>query len=169
MANRILLAIDDSDYSRAAANELVAHMRPESTIVVVLHVLELDRMLPAPFDFARGSEYGADVTEHVRASRDHAERLVADVAERLQQAQFRAETRIVEGEPRHAILNCATELDCDCIVMGSHGRRGFDRFFIGSVSESVVRHAHCSVHVVRMPALRRSTGPEDPPPSSAHS
>jgi nucleotide-binding universal stress UspA family protein len=34
-------------------------------------------------------------------------------------------------------------------VLGSHGRRGFDRYMMGSVSESVALHAHCSVEVVR--------------------
>jgi len=37
----------------------------------------------------------------------------------------------------------------DLIVMGSHGRRGLDRLVMGSASESVAMHAHCSVEVVR--------------------
>jgi nucleotide-binding universal stress UspA family protein len=36
------------------------------------------------------------------------------------------------------------------IVVGSHGRKGLDRFFMGSVSEAVARHAHCSVQIVRV-------------------
>lgn len=149
MATTILLAIDDSEFSRAATNELIEHMRPESTTVHVLHVLELDKVLPAAFDFARGAKYGPEVAAHIQKSRADAERLVGDTAGRLQSARFRTVTAIGEGDPRHVILNYAAKMDCDCIVMGSHGRRGFDRFFMGSVSESVVRHAHCSVHLVR--------------------
>jgi len=149
MPAAILLAIDDSEFSRAATDELIEHTRPESTTVHVLHVLELDKMLPAAFDFARGAQYGAEIAAHVHKSRDDAERLVWEAARRLREAHFSTTTAVVEGDPKNTILNYAAELQCDSIVMGSHGRRGLDRFFMGSVSEAVVRHAHCSVHVVR--------------------
>jgi nucleotide-binding universal stress UspA family protein len=150
----ILLAIDESEFSRAALDEVIHHLRPESTRVHVLHVLELDRMVPPSFDFARGVEYGADVASHLQVSRDNALWLVEVAAQRLREAGFSSATAVREGDPRHAILNHALDIKCDCIVMGSHGRRGVDRFFMGSVSDSVVRHAHCSVFVVR----RRDAG-----------
>lgn len=145
----ILLAVDESEFSRAALDEVIHHLRPESTRVHVLHVLELDRMLPPAFDFARGVEYGPDAASHLQVSRDNATWLVETAAQRLREAGFTSTTAVREGDPRHAILNHAVDIKCDCIVMGSHGRRGIDRFFMGSVSESVVRHAHCSVFVVR--------------------
>lgn len=145
----ILLAIDESEFSRAALTELMRHIRTTSTTVHVLHVLELDRMLPPAFDFARGAEYGPDAASHLHTSHDHAQRLVDDAAQQLQAAGFSSTATVREGEPRQAILNYAVEVKSDCIVMGSHGRRGVERFFMGSVSESVVRHAHCSVFVVR--------------------
>jgi nucleotide-binding universal stress UspA family protein len=51
--------------------------------------------------------------------------------------------------PVRAILGMADGWSADLIVMGSHGRRGFDRYVMGSVSEAVALHAHCSVEVVR--------------------
>ena len=159
MPTTILLAIDDSEFSRAAVDELIEHMRPESATVHVLHVVELDKVLPIAFDFSRGSQYGPEVAAHVERSRADADRLVADAAERLKDACFSTATAIREGDPRHAILNYAADVDCDCIVMGSHGRRGFDRFFLGSVSESVMRHAHCSVYIVRTPGGDRPRPP----------
>jgi len=51
--------------------------------------------------------------------------------------------------PAHAILSAAEEWKADLIVMGSHGRRGFDRIVLGSVSETVALHAKCSVQLVR--------------------
>jgi nucleotide-binding universal stress UspA family protein len=107
-------------------------------------------MLPPAFDFARGTDYGADIAAHVRKSRESAAALVTNIAAQLQEARFMTATAVAEGDPRRTILNCAAELKCDCIVMGSHGRRGVDRLLMGSVSESVVRHAHCSVYVVRL-------------------
>jgi nucleotide-binding universal stress UspA family protein len=58
-------------------------------------------------------------------------------------------TEIRRGDARQEILDSAAEWHSDVIVLGSHGRHGLDRFLLGSVSESVVRHATCSVDVVR--------------------
>jgi nucleotide-binding universal stress UspA family protein len=145
----VLLPIDDSPFSVAAVDEVARSWRPEGTGIHVLHVLELDRMVPLALDFARGAGYGADVKEHLQTARREAERLVGDAATRLRRAGFTVTTSVREGDPRHAIIDCASEHNCDCIVLGSHGRRGVDRFLLGSVPDAVSRHAHCSVYVVR--------------------
>jgi nucleotide-binding universal stress UspA family protein len=56
------------------------------------------------------------------------------------------------------ILEEARRWDADLIIVGSHGRRGFKRFLLGSVSEAVAMKAHCSVVVVRgaKPASRKA-------------
>ena len=51
--------------------------------------------------------------------------------------------------PADAILQYATEHKNDLIVMGSHGRKGLDRLLMGSVAESVLRHAHCEVMIIK--------------------
>jgi nucleotide-binding universal stress UspA family protein len=53
------------------------------------------------------------------------------------------------GDPAHEIARLAAELSSDLVVVGSHGRRGLDRLFLGSVAEKVVRLAGCPVFVVR--------------------
>ena len=55
----------------------------------------------------------------------------------------------VQGSPRNAILEEAERWGADLIVVGSHGYRAWERFLLGSVSQAVVAHAHCSVEVVR--------------------
>jgi nucleotide-binding universal stress UspA family protein len=75
--------------------------------------------------------------------------LIAGAAQRLQAAKFKASKEMREGDARGAILDCAGEWRPDVIVLGSHGRRGLDRFLLGSVSENVVGHAACSVEVIR--------------------
>jgi nucleotide-binding universal stress UspA family protein len=59
---------------------------------------------------------------------------------------------IDEGDPADTICRVADRLGVDAIVVGSHGRTGLRRLFLGSVSEHVVRHAPCPVLVVRSPA-----------------
>jgi nucleotide-binding universal stress UspA family protein len=57
--------------------------------------------------------------------------------------------QLIEGDPKSQILDVAKEWKADMIVVGSHGRTGLNRFLMGSVSQGVVNHAHCSVEVVR--------------------
>lgn len=71
--------------------------------------------------------------------------------ELLKRAGLLATGQVTEPKdtPAYAILSAAEEWEADLVVMGSHGRRGFDRIVLGSVSETVALHAKCSVEVVR--------------------
>jgi nucleotide-binding universal stress UspA family protein len=60
----------------------------------------------------------------------------------------RIKVRVIEGHAGHSIVDYATDNDIDCIVIASH-RPGFQDYFLGSTAARVVRHAPCSVHVVR--------------------
>ena len=64
---------------------------------------------------------------------------------------------IVEDEPAAGIIAEAVRIGADAIVMGSHGRRGLQRLFLGSVAEHVVRHSPIPVLVVR--ELARKAAP----------
>jgi nucleotide-binding universal stress UspA family protein len=55
------------------------------------------------------------------------------------------------GRPAAVLCGAAGELGAALIVVGSHGRRGFERFLLGSVAEAVVRQAPCPVLVVKEP------------------
>jgi nucleotide-binding universal stress UspA family protein len=60
-----------------------------------------------------------------------------------------AQAHLMEGRAPQEIVSLAEDLGIGLIVMGSRGRGGFSRTLMGSVSDSVVRHAHCPVLVVR--------------------
>jgi nucleotide-binding universal stress UspA family protein len=80
-----------------------------------------------------------------------AERVVADARKTLNATGLNLceGEATPEGEPRTEILDKAKAWGADLIVLGSHGRQGWDRLLMGSVAESVALHAHCSVQVVR--------------------
>jgi nucleotide-binding universal stress UspA family protein len=61
------------------------------------------------------------------------------------------ETIVVKGVPFNEIINAATEINVDLIVIGTHGRTGLSHVMLGSVAEKVVRKASCPVLTVRMP------------------
>ncbi len=66
---------------------------------------------------------------------------------------------LLEGDPASEIVQYAAESKVDVIVMGTHGRSGVERLLMGSVAERVLRDAHCSVLVVKLP---RGTPTADP-------
>src|SRR5262249_54741157 len=82
-------------------------------------------------------------------ARGLSEELLARAAQQLQAAGFSVSCEIREGEARHVILERAAEWQPAVIVVGSQRRSGLDRLLLGSVSEHVVRHAPCSVAIVR--------------------
>jgi len=146
---KILLAIDESPCSQAAVDAVLKQFPPEPSDVRVLHVDEWPKDLPTYLAFAEGPAAVSNIVSMHNERVRRGEELIARAAHRLTAAKFRASTDMRSGDARHEILNCAAEWRPDVIVIGSHGRRGVDRFLLGSVSESIVRHADCSVEVVR--------------------
>jgi nucleotide-binding universal stress UspA family protein len=154
----VLLAIDESPCSTAAIEAVINQCRPRDTVVRVLHVIRWPHTLPTSLMFAEGSSAAERVVRAHDEIRRRARELVARAVCRLDQGRFKASAHVIEGEPREEILAMAAAWPADAIVVGSHGRRGLDRVFLGSVSDGVVRHAACSVMVVREPA---GNGPAD--------
>jgi nucleotide-binding universal stress UspA family protein len=66
------------------------------------------------------------------------------------------------GSPAHVILDVAREWDADLVVLGTHGRRGLPRFFLGSVAETVLRKAPCSALVIPPAAVHAEPAARDP-------
>ena len=145
---KILIAIDGSDFSQAALKSVIARPWPPDTAIKVLHVVE-------PPSLLMGREMGGYDPEFEvvwKALREQAKDLVEKAAEKLREAKFKVSTELVEGDPKSRILDAARDWHADMIVLGSHGRTGLGRFLMGSVSQDVVRHAHCSVEIIRIPA-----------------
>jgi nucleotide-binding universal stress UspA family protein len=145
---KILIAIDNSDFSQAALKSVMARPWPPDTAVKVLHVVE-------PPSLLMGREMGAYDPEFEavwKALREQAKDLVSKAADKLRAAKFNVSTELVEGNPKSLILDTANQWHADMIVMGSHGWSGLNRFLMGSVSQDVVRHAHCSVEIIRSAA-----------------
>ncbi len=145
---KILLAIDDSPYSEAAVEAVAGMTWPPDTTVRVLSAVE--PFVPPAAELwydARGSLERArqEVTNRY-------EELTTRAAERLRARGLRADTIVRDGDPRSVIVDEAKEWSADLIVVGSHGRTGIARFLLGSVAQSVVSHAPCSVEVVRKKA-----------------
>ena len=143
---KILVTTDGSTFSDQAIETIAATIRPQGNEVLVLEVVEPAFYTPPP-QMAPG--YIPEQAETIREQMQLAANTTGQAAELLRKSGFKAETRVVECEIRSGILDVADEWKPDLIVLGSHGRRGVEKFLLGSVAESVARHATCSVLIVR--------------------
>jgi nucleotide-binding universal stress UspA family protein len=78
--------------------------------------------------------------------------LAATQAGKLTAAGFTVESRVLDGDPRVALLDEALKEGVDLLVVGSHGRTGIGKLVMGSVASHIVTHAPCNVLVVRAKA-----------------
>jgi nucleotide-binding universal stress UspA family protein len=148
---KILLAIDESIFSEAATQAVIARIRPDDVEVVALTVVDLINY----FSSEEAAKAYIPNIEEIRSARlKQASELVERAAHLLRTAGFKATAEVSEGEPKSRIIEKAEEWRADLIVLGSHGRKGFDRALLGSVSEAVARHAPCSVAIVRIRPAR---------------
>jgi nucleotide-binding universal stress UspA family protein len=143
---KVLLAIDGSSYSVAAAQLVATRLWPPDTIVKVLMAVE--PIMQAP-DIWSGM-LGVETLERARTElMRQATEVVTGVAETLRANGLEVETAVSNGDPRSVIVDQAEEWSADLVVVGSHGYTGLKRLLLGSVAQSVVSHAPCSVEVVR--------------------
>lgn len=141
---KILLAIDDSKFSQEAVRAVIAYQKRPGLKVRVLHAAEPPTLFEAP-----------EMAEYIppEETSEEAQALVNKAAGQLSSAGINATARVVRGDPRAVILDEAKSWGAELIVLGSHGRRGLERLLVGSVSEAVLRHAGCSVEIIRCPAV----------------
>jgi nucleotide-binding universal stress UspA family protein len=141
---KILIALDASAHSERAL-EFVTRMRwPAGSRVIVLSAMQ-----PVTSGLTVPHEPAAIPVELLEEQRRELEELVARAEGTLREAGFATEGRVLAGDPREALVQVAQDERADLVVLGSHGRTGFAKLILGSVSSHVVTHAPCSVLVVK--------------------
>ena len=101
---------------------------------------------------AGGRAYNMEVPEEAEDLKQKAQKVVEEQVQKIKEAGGKvAEThvRVVSEHRAEAIVDVAEEVGIGLIVMGSRGLGGIRRALMGSVSDAVVRHAHCPVMIVR--------------------
>ena len=152
----ILVAIDFSACSIHAAQVAVTLARSSGARLVLLHIREsfvcADPLLrgASPLDMIALSCASA-VPDELDSPPSLDGRLLALQQELAEGASVRVEARLGSGSAAAQIIDVAYEEGSDLIVMGGHGRTGLPRWLMGSVAETVVRHARCPVLTLRLP------------------
>ena len=149
---KILLATDGTKYGDAAVAMLKKINLGDGDEIRIVSVVDMS--MPLAVDVYGG--YIPDTTELDKAARENAANVVADATATLNAAfsggNVSISTDVLFGSPDSRIVETAEEIKADLIVIGSHGYKRWERLLLGSVSNSVVHHAPCSVMIVRTPA-----------------
>lgn len=138
----ILLATDLTAASAEATDRAIDLAARLEARLLIVNVLEQRRL-------SGGGSH--DRVDQARAER---EAHLVELVRRARSAGITAEFLVWEGDPAGSITAAADAEAADLVVVGTRGRSGAERMFLGSVSDHVVRHAGCPVLVVRPPARR---------------
>ncbi len=139
----------DFDQNSLAAVSVAAELaREHKATVYLLHVLPL--AIEKAFSF--------------REMEGEARTKLERIGHRKLKTGTRYELLVVTGEPAIEVLQAATRLGTDLIVMATHGRRGVRRLVLGSVAERVVREARCPVLTVKPKPARAGASGKTPAP-----
>ena len=152
----ILLATDGSPEAELASRTAADVAEKTGSDLHVVHVFDIAPVGPPLYPGAadvEGIEQGEPLLEEglVRASEQRARGTLEAAVEKVRSAGADvAQAHLREGRAAPEIVALAEDIEARLIVIGSRGRGGIRRALMGSVSDLVVRHAHCPVLVVRM-------------------
>jgi nucleotide-binding universal stress UspA family protein len=137
--SRILVATDFSAYARNALEWARYLANAFGARLVLLHVIDIFSLAEIGCVMEGGTDPLSLLREQSRRCMSELKTLIPD-----------AETVVREASPRPTIVEAALDLNCQMIVMGTHGRSGLVHLLMGSVAEYVVRSSNLPVLTVRM-------------------
>ena len=151
---KILLTTDGSSEAELAARTAVDLSQQTNSELHVIHVWDIATtalLYPEATDPEEVELPDPILVEDLERSAEQRGREVLDAeVERVRSADGTvAQAHLMMGDAAREIIHLAEDLGAGLVVMGSRGRGGIRRALLGSVSDSVARHAHCPVLVVR--------------------
>jgi nucleotide-binding universal stress UspA family protein len=152
----ILCPVDFSEFSAAAYRYALSLAEYYHARLVCLHIVELWK-----YPFADYAAHEADYAKFVKALNEGGEVQLRDFVQKYSSPGIQPELAVRQGNASDCTLWFAEKEDMEVIVMGTHGRRGFDRLVLGSNADRIMRKATCPVLVVSNPSQSATTiGPD---------
>ncbi|HET9251444.1 MAG TPA: universal stress protein [Candidatus Eisenbacteria bacterium] len=143
---KVIVGVDSSSFSDAAIRHVLESAWPKGTSFLVISAAE-------PVFLAPGEALAPQAIATYVGQQESFHRQVAELAAaRLRDAGLVARGAMKRGDPRLVLEETAKSEQADLVVVGSHGRSGIKKLFLGSVADHVVTHAPCPVLVVKTPA-----------------
>lgn len=144
MFKHILVPVDGSPTAQKAVETAAALAKAFGSKVSAIYVID-----PYPFT-GLGSDFAYGQAEYLSAAAIEAKEATQAAQKTLDQAGVTVKTSVVEAHAAwRGILETATSIGADLIVMGSHGRHGLEKMVMGSVAQRVLSHSTLPVFVVR--------------------
>jgi Universal stress protein UspA and related nucleotide-binding proteins len=139
LVDRILIATDGSIKNRPALEEGIKIARAFGAAVHAVYVIDMGAFSSMSADMPIGDTYRI-----IKAEADEAFDRIKTLA-----GDMPVTTSILDGRPAAEIVKYAVAKKIDLIVIGTQGKKGFERLLLGSVAEEVIRSAPCKVLVVK--------------------
>jgi universal stress protein A len=139
----ILVATDLSPASDPALKEALVLAKENGAELLIAHAYQPPTILEAQ------SLAGGAYEEWDQSLREDVEKRLQPIVEDAAREGVAAKPLVLAGAPYEAIAEAAKENGADLVIMGTHGRRGVSRFFLGSVASRVISTAPCPVMTVR--------------------
>jgi nucleotide-binding universal stress UspA family protein len=158
---KILVPLDGSEHSLKALEYAIALASKFSSVIHVVHIVHIVQAIAAmTYDTAfmmrdiytrasdmTGPSFIIDLKNHLN---ENGRRILATTDVKTKEAGIKAVTTLLYGSPAEEIISFAEKEEVDLIVIGDRGLGSVTRFFLGSVSNKVSRHAPCPVLIVKM-------------------
>ncbi len=135
---KILLPLDGSAYSEKAVDDAIFIAKASNAEIMLLTVVENSFLIGLPAD---------NTTREINELLENeAQKNIDKIKEKL--GGIPIKTIIEEGSPAEAILKTIKKENIDLVIMGSSGKKGFEKFIIGSVTDKVVNSARCKILII---------------------
>jgi len=143
---KVLIALDGSRCSDVAFESVMQRRWLPSDQFYIVSVVEL---IIGQYPLALG--YGEVMVEAQHELVERGKELVRTKKDLLQSKfpEIQIDAEVIEGFPADAILRVSQTWQADLIVLGSHGRKGINKFLLGSVAEKVASQASCSIEIIK--------------------
>ncbi|MGK7957963.1 MAG: universal stress protein [Crocosphaera sp.] len=159
MYQKILIALDMSEMAKIVFNHGLSLAKQEyNPQLLLLHILsgeEENSPLPIPPDLkemypAAGNDLTLETwKDQWEAFEKSGIKMLESYQKKATETDIQTEFQQIYGNPGSKICKVANEWQADVIIIGHRGRSGLQEFFLGSVSNYVLHHAHCSVLIVQ--------------------
>jgi len=144
--NHLVVPVDGSEPSNKTVSLAIEIAKNQKASIVFCHAIDEVSMIRA------AGAAGVDWQPGVEDLRGEGKRVLDAAMRQADQAGLEAHAVMSDRAPVDAILDVVKDHAANLIVMGTHGRRGFSRAWLGSVTEGVLRHAHIPMLIVTPPA-----------------
>jgi nucleotide-binding universal stress UspA family protein len=145
MFKRILVAVDESPQAASALDLAIELAKDVKAALTLVHVLDPGAIASTADDAAAATVVEIELDELQSAGKE----LLEASAARVREAGLEVDTIMRDGVPAETILDTAERSNAELIVIGTHGRHGVARFFLGSCAEAVLRQSPMPVLVKR--------------------